>query len=184
MTVDGRTLPLPAPFFVIATQNPIEQEGTFPLPEAQLDRFLLRIRLGYPSREEEIEILARFQLNDPLGDLVAVAAPAEILALQQARREITVSDAVRHYIADIVRAIREDRTVKFGASPRGALGLMRAGHTAALQARQYVRPDDIQVLCLPVLGHRLVLHEEERFRGLTVDRVLARLVEQIPVPVA
>ena len=185
VTVDGRTLPLPAPFFVIATQNPIEQEGTFPLPEAQLDRFLLRIRLGYPSREEEIAILARFQLDDPLRDLVAVATPNEIVTLQQARREITVSDAVRHYIADIVRATREDRAVKFGASPRGALGLMRAGQAyAALQARQYVRPDDIQALCLPVLGHRLVLHEEERFRGLTVDRVLARLVEQIPVPVA
>ena len=185
VTVDGRTLPLPAPFFVIATQNPIEQEGTFPLPEAQLDRFLLRIRLGYPSREEGIAILARFQLDDPLRDLVAVATPNEIVTLQQARREITVSDAVRHYIADIVRATREDRAVKFGASPRGALGLMRAGQAyAALQARQYVRPDDIQALCLPVLGHRLVLHEEERFRGLTVDRVLARLVEQIPVPVA
>lgn len=184
VTVDGKTMALPAPFFVIATQNPIEQEGTFPLPEAQLDRFLLRIRLGYPSRAEEIEIMARFQKDEPLRALAAVASPAEIVALQLARREIKVSDAIRRYIADIVRATREEPTIRFGASPRGALGLMRAGQAyAALQARDYVRPDDIKALCLPVLGHRLVLREEERFRGVAVDQVLARIVEQIAVPV-
>jgi MoxR-like ATPase len=184
VTVDGRTMALPAPFFVIATQNPIEQEGTFPLPEAQLDRFLLRIHLGYPSRDEEIEIMARFQKDEPLRELAAVAAPGEIIAMQKARREIRVSDAIRSYIADIVRATREEPTILFGASPRGALGLQRAGQAyAALQARDYVLPDDIKALCRPVLSHRLILREEERFRGITVDQVLDDIIARISVPV-
>lgn len=184
VTVDGQTMALPAPFFVIATQNPIEQEGTFPLPEAQLDRFLLRIHMGYPSREEEIEIMARFQKDEPLEKLAAVAAPSEIVAMQKARREIKVSVAIRNYIADIVRATREEPTILFGSSPRGALGLQRAGQAyAALQAREYVLPDDIKALCRPVLSHRLILREEERFRGVTVDQILDGIIARIPVPV-
>jgi MoxR-like ATPase len=184
VTVDGQTMALPAPFFVIATQNPIEQEGTFPLPEAQLDRFLLRIHMGYPSREEEIAIMARFQKDEPLLELGAVAAPWEIVALQQARKKIRVADPIRHYIADIVRATRQEPTILFGASPRGALGLQRAGQAfAALQARDYVLPDDIKTLCRPVLSHRLILREEERFRGTTVEQVLGDIITRIPVPV-
>ena len=184
VTVDGRTLGLSSPFFVIATQNPIEQEGTFPLPEAQLDRFLLRIRLGYPSREEEIAIMARFQESDPLRQLTAVAAPGDIVTLQKIRRKIGVAEPIRCYIADIVRATREEPTIRFGASPRGALGLLRAGQAyAALQNREYVLPDDIKALCWPVLGHRLVLREEERFRGLVADEVLKNILERIPVPI-
>ena len=184
VTVDGQTMRLPAPFFVIATQNPIEQEGTFPLPEAQLDRFLLRIRLGYPNRDEEIAIMERFQKDEPLQTLDAVVTPADIVALQTVRKEIRVSDAIRQYIADIVRATRQEPVIAFGASPRGALGLLRAGQAyAALQGRDYVLPDDIQVLYLPVLGHRLVLREEERFRGGAVDQVLSQIVARIPVPV-
>ena len=184
VTVDGRTLGLSSPFFVIATQNPIEQEGTFPLPEAQLDRFLLRIRLGYPSREEEIAIMARFQESDPLRQLTAVATPGDIVTLQKIRRKIGVAEPIRCYIADIVRATREEPTIRFGASPRGALGLLRAGQAyAALQNREYVLPDDIKALCWPVLGHRLVLREEERFRGLVADEVLKNILERIPVPI-
>jgi len=161
VTVDGETSLLPTPFFVIATQNPIEQEGTFPLPEAQLDRFLLRIHLGYPSREEEIAIMTRFQKDEPLRELQAVATPA-----------------------DIVRATREAKEVQFGASPRGALGLLRAGQAyAALQERDYVLPDDIQALCRPVLCHRLVLREEERFRGTSAEQVIDAILARIPVPV-
>jgi MoxR-like ATPase len=184
VTVDGRTMALPDPFLVIATQNPIEQEGTFPLPEAQLDRFLLRIHMGYPSRDEEIAIMARFQKDEPLRQLAAVAAPAEIVALQQARKQIRVSDAIRNYIADIVRATRKEPTILFGASPRGALGLQRAGQAyAALRTRDFVLPDDIKALCRPVLSHRLILREEERFRGITVDQVLDDIIARIPVPV-
>jgi MoxR-like ATPase len=184
VTVDGQTMALPAPFFVIATQNPIEQEGTFPLPEAQLDRFLLRIHMGYPSREEEIAIMARFQKDEPLQELDAVAAPWEIVAMQKARKQIRVADPIRHYIADIVRATRQEPTILFGASPRGALGLQRAGQAyAALQGRDYVLPDDIKALCHPVLSHRLILREEERFRGTTVDQVLDDIIARIAVPV-
>ncbi len=184
VTVDGETSLLPTPFFVIATQNPIEQEGTFPLPEAQLDRFLLRIHLGYPSREEEIAIMARFQKDEPLRELQAVATPADIVALQKARREIHVAGVIHGYIADIVRATREAKEVQFGASPRGALGLLRAGQAyAALQERDYVLPDDIQALCRPVLCHRLVLREEERFRGTTAEQVIDAILAGIPVPV-
>jgi len=184
VTVDGETSLLPTPFFVIATQNPIEQEGTFPLPEAQLDRFLLRIHLGYPSREEEIAIMARFQKDEPLRELQAVATPADIVALQKARREIHVAGVIHGYIADIVRATREAKEVQFGASPRGALGLLRAGQAyAALQERDYVLPDDIQALCRPVLCHRLVLREEERFRGTSAEQVIDAILAGIPVPV-
>jgi len=184
VTVDGETSLLPTPFFVIATQNPIEQEGTFPLPEAQLDRFLLRIHLGYPSREEEIAIMARFQKDEPLRELQAVATPADIVALQKARREIHVAGVIHGYIADIVRATREAKEVQFGASPRGALGLLRAGQAyAALQERDYVLPDDIQALCRPVLCHRLVLREEERFRGTSAEQVIDAILARIPVPV-
>ena len=183
VTVDGKTYPLPHPFFVMATQNPIELEGTFPLPEAQLDRFLLKIRLGYPEKDEEIAILDRFREEDPLLKLEAVAHPEEVAQLQQARRGIHISDPIREYITDIVRATRAHPSLRLGASPRGSLGLMRAGQAlAALRERDYVLPDDIKLLVLPVLSHRLILKEEERLRGETPEHLLEEIVRQIPVP--
>ena len=183
VTVDGQTFPLPHPFFVMATQNPIELEGTFPLPEAQLDRFLLRINLGYPEKDEEVSILERFQEEDPLLKLKAVANPEQITELQQARKKIRISPPVREYIADIVRATRTGKSLRFGASPRGSLGLMRAGQAlAALRGREYVLPDDIKYLVRPVLAHRLILKDEERLRAKTPEHFLEEIIPQIPVP--
>ena len=183
VTVDGKTYALPHPFFVMATQNPIELEGTFILPEAQLDRFLLKIRLGYPEKEEEISILERFQEEDPLLVLEAVAAPAEIVMLQQARRRIHVSYPVREYITHVVRETRNHPSLRLGASPRGSLGLMRAGQAmAALRGRDYVLPDDIKSLVIPVLAHRLILKEEERIREKTSEHFLEEIISQTPVP--
>jgi MoxR-like ATPase len=185
VTVDGKTHPLPAPFFVVATQNPIELEGTFPLPEAQLDRFLLKTRLGYPDKDEEVYLLERFRESDPLEQLDAVATPDDISKLQQARRGIHVSAAVREYIADIVQATRDHPAIRFGASPRGSLGLMRAAQAlAALNGREYSLPDDVKYLVCPVLTHRLILKQEEQLRGENTDRLIKTLVDRIPVPAA
>ncbi|MGD9081311.1 MAG: MoxR family ATPase [Desulfobacterales bacterium] len=183
VTVDGQTHALPCPFFVMATQNPIELEGTFPLPEAQLDRFLLKLRLGYPDKDEEISILERFRGKDPLINLNAVASPEQITELQGARKKIRVSFPVREYIADIVRATRKNEALRFGASPRGSLGLMRTGQAlAALRGRDFVLPDDIKDLAVPVLAHRLILTDETRLRGATPEQFLEEILKQIPVP--
>lgn len=183
VTVDNKTYLLPHPFFVMATQNPIELEGTFPLPEAQLDRFLLKIRLGYPEQDEEIAILERFQEKDPLIELEAVANPGQIVELQHARKKIRISHPVREYITNIVRATRSNTSLSLGASPRGSLGLMRASQAlAALRGREYVLPDDIKALAVPVLSHRLILKEEERLRGETPEHFLEEIIKQIPVP--
>jgi MoxR-like ATPase len=184
VTVDGRTYQLPSPFFVIATQNPIELEGTFPLPEAQLDRFLLKIDLGYPKREEEITILERFREKDPLEDLGAVIQPEAFVELQTARRQIRVSEPVRAYIADIVRATREHPVLQYGGSPRSTIGLMRAAQgMAALQGRSFVLPDDVKQLAGPVLCHRLILKEEERLRGSETSQVVEDIIGETVVPV-
>jgi MoxR-like ATPase len=183
VTVDSKTYLLPHPFFVMATQNPIELEGTFPLPEAQLDRFLLKISLGYPGKDEEITILERFQEKDPLLELEAVASPEELVEWQNARKRIHVSHPVKEYITDIVRATRSHTSLRLGASPRGSLGLMRTGQAlAALRGREYVLPDDIKSLVIPVLGHRLILKEEDRLRGETPEHFLEEIIQQIPVP--
>jgi len=183
VTVDSKTYLLPHPFFVMATQNPIELEGTFPLPEAQLDRFLLKIRLGYPEKDEEIAILERFQEKDPLIELEAVANPGQIVELQHARKRIRISHPVREYITNIVRATRSNTSLSLGASPRGSLGLMRASQAlATLRGREYVLPDDIKALAVPVLSHRLILKEEERLRGETPEHFLEEIIKQIPVP--
>jgi MoxR-like ATPase len=185
LTVDGKTYPLPDPFFVIATQNPIELEGTFPLPEAQLDRFLLKASLGYPEREEEIRIMEKFAGEDPFEAMAAVASSEEVLELRSKRRGIRVADPVKAYIADIVRATRNHPAIEFGASPRGSLSLMRAGQARALvRGREYVLPDDIKALTGPTLGHRLVLKQQERLRGLDSPTLLASILEDIPVPSA
>lgn len=184
VTVDGQTHPLPHPFFVMATQNPIELEGTFPLPEAQLDRFLMKIRLGYPEKSEEIAILERFQEEDPMLALAAVTNPAEVVELQEARKIIHISAPIREYIVDIVRATRSNPSLRLGASPRSSLGLMRAGQAlAALRERNYILPDDIKYLAVPVLAHRLILKEEERLRGETTEHFLEGIIRQIPAPV-
>jgi len=183
VTVDGKTYALPRPFFVMATQNPIELEGTFPLPEAQLDRFLLRLRLGYPDQREEISILERFQEKDPLQELAPVATPGEIFNLQNARQKVHVSHPVREYITGIAGATRTSPALRLGASPRGSLGLMRAGQAlAALRGRDYVLPDDIKSLTVPVLAHRLILRDEERLRGETQEHLLEEILAHIPVP--
>ena len=183
VTVDGQTYLLPRPFFVMATQNPIELEGTFPLPEAQLDRFLLKLRLGYPEKGEEILMLERFREKDPLKSLQAVASPEQITELQGTCKKIRISLPIREYIADIVRATRQNKALRFGASPRGSLGLMRAGQSlAALRKRNFVLPDDIKHLVVPVLAHRLILSDEERLRGGTPELLLEQILEQTPVP--
>ncbi|MFH2132990.1 MAG: MoxR family ATPase [bacterium] len=184
VTVDGNTHPLPSPFFVMATQNPIELEGTFPLPEAQLDRFLLKIHLGYPDHREEIAIMDRFQKEDPLTTLQAVIQPAEIQAMQEARKKIRVSQPIKKYIADIVQSTRNCDRLRFGASPRGSLGLMRASQAlAAIRGRDFVLPDDVKALTTPVLAHRLILKDNEKLRGVEPISVLKEIVQQIPVPV-
>jgi MoxR-like ATPase len=183
VTVDGKTYPLPHPFFVMATQNPIELEGTFSLPEAQLDRFLLKIRLGYPEKDEEMAILERFQEKDPLTGLEAVANPEQVAELQHARKGIHVSQPVREYITSLVRATRNHTSLRLGASPRGSLNLMRAGQAwAVLNGRNYVLPDDIKSLAVPVLSHRLILKEEERLRGETLEHLLEGIIHGITVP--
>lgn len=183
VTVDGSTYLLPRPFFVMATQNPIELEGTFPLPEAQLDRFLLRVRLGYPDLAEEMEILGRFQEKDPLEKLTSVATPEEICGLQEARKKVHVSAPVKEYISVIVAATREDPRVRLGASPRGSLGLMRTAQAlAALRGRSFVLPDDVKTLAAPVLAHRLILREEERLRETRPESIVEDILSRIPVP--
>ena len=184
VTVDGKTLPLPSPFFVIATQNPIELEGTFPLPEAQLDRFLLKLKVGYPDQEEEMAILERFREADPLSQLQAIASPEQFIELQQSRKKIGVSESLRQYITDLVTATRKHDSLRYGASPRGALALMRAGQAlAGMRGRGYVLPDDIKYLAGPVLSHRLILEDAERLRGETAERYLAQILEEVPVPI-
>ncbi|HTU60638.1 MAG TPA: AAA family ATPase [Polyangiales bacterium] len=182
VTIDGRTQKLPAPFFVIATQNPIELEGTFPLPEAQLDRFLLRLSLGYPTPAEELIMLQRFQREDPLPSITPVATPEQVIALQHARREIEVSSALQKYIVDLVAATRKHEALRFGVSPRGSLALMRAAQAlAALRGRSHVLPDDVKHLARPVLAHRLSVKSAERLRGVTAEHVLAQVLETTAV---
>ena len=184
VTVDGVTMDLPSPFFVIATQNPIELEGTFPLPEAQLDRFLMRIKLDYPSQKEEMLILKRFQKRDPLEKLCAVTTPEEILSLQKERQNIHVSGEINHYIVSLAEATRNSPKIRYGASPRASLHLMRASQAlAALRDRDFVLPDDVKELFMPVLGHRMVVKTKERLKGMTSAQILEEILNQTVVPI-
>jgi MoxR-like ATPase len=184
VTIDGSTHQLPRPFFVMATQNPIELEGTFPLPEAQLDRFLLKIRLGYPDSTEEIEIMERFQEEDPLLSLKSVLSPVQVTEMQEFRKKICVSQPVKKYISDIVCATRKNQRLQYGASPRGSLGLMRASQAlAALRGREFVLPDDVKTLAIPVLAHRLILKDLEKLKGGDSTVILNKIIQRIPVPV-
>ena len=184
VTVDSKTWILPVPFMVIATQNPIELEGTFPLPEAQLDRFLLKISLGYPDLEEENIILQRFQKNDPLPSLAPVFTPDEIIILQGMRKDVKVSDPVRRYITEITSATRRSGKIKYGSSPRGSLGLMRAAQSlAVLDKRDYVIPDDVKKVSVPVLAHRIIPEEEVILGGEKPEDIINGIVKKTEVPV-
>jgi MoxR-like ATPase len=184
VTVDGVTHPLPRPFLVIATQNPVELEGTFPLPEAQVDRFLLRIAIGYPSLVEENAILERFRAADPLPELEAVTSPQEITGLQARRQQVRVEESVRDYIVAVARATRSHPEIELGASPRASLALYWAAQAwAAIQGRDYVLPDDVKGLAPHVLTHRLMISPQAQLRGRQPQELVADIVEAVPVPV-
>lgn len=183
ITVDGITHLLKQPFMVLGTQNPIEFEGTFPLPEAQLDRFLIRIHIGYPAFQDEIKILALQQLVHPIDLLEPVIQTDELLDAQKAVKNIFVSEAVKKYIVEITRATRDNSEVYLGSSPRGSLGLFRAGQAfAALRGRDYVLPDDIKYLVEPILAHRMVLQPASRLRNLNAAIILQEILQNLPVP--
>ena len=183
VTVEGVTRPLPSPFMVLATQNPIEYEGTFPLPEAQLDRFLLRIHLGYPEPSQEALVLQRQMLRHPIEDLAPVTSAHELQQLQQAVRGIHVDPQMQRYIVHIVGLTRDHPDVYLGASPRGSLALMRASQARAmLAARDYVIPDDVKALASAALAHRLIMSPEARMRNATAQAVIASVVQEVPVP--
>jgi MoxR-like ATPase len=184
VTVDGTTYQVPAPFMVLATQNPVEYIGTFPLPEAQLDRFMLKVTVGYPTKREEMLILSRFQTQNPLKELQPVASAKDVLYLQEVAAQVKVAEPIKEYIANIVSMTRDHRDLSLGASPRGALNLMRASQSyALLQKRDYVIPDDVQKMTLPVLAHRLIVKPEARLKDMTADRVLKSILNTLYVPV-
>jgi MoxR-like ATPase len=183
ITVDGATYSLPSPFLVMATQNPIEYEGTFPLPEAQLDRFLLNIRLGYPAASDEVMILENLQRRHPIELLDAVIDAEQILGMQQRAREVTVKQEIREYIVALVSATRRHQHVYLGASPRGSLALFHAAQAmAALDGRNYVSADDVQALVQPTLSHRIILHPNLRRDDVTSVSVLDEILQQTPAP--
>lgn len=184
MTIDGVTHPLPRPFLVLATQNPIELEGTFPLPEAQIDRFLLRVSIGYPSQEEENQILERFGVEDPLPELKPVTTPEEIMEMQNVRREIRVENSVRDYVVRVARATREHLEIDLGASPRATLSLFMASQAwAAIEGRDYVIPDDVKAMAPASLTHRLMIAPQAQLRGRKPEELVADIVSTVPVPV-
>jgi MoxR-like ATPase len=183
-TVDGVTMPLPAPFLVIATQNPIELEGTFPLPEAQLDRFMVRIKLGYPSAEEESEILLRFKRDSRLSSLEPVTNAEELIRIQEMVSSVRVDESVRLYVVHIAHATREQRSLMLGASPRAALALYKTAQAkAAIDGRDFVTPDDVKALAAPVLAHRMILTSNSRVRGHTAEQTLEEILSSVPVPI-
>ena len=183
VTVEGVTHTTPRPFFVLATQNPIEYEGTFPLPEAQLDRFLFRIGLGYPSFTEEMSIIENQERVHPIEELKAVATPEEILFLQEASKGIYVDKLIREYIVSLMEATRNHRDVALGTSPRGSLGLFRACRALALvRDREYVTPDDVKELAEVVMAHRIIVSVAARMGGAESREVVTQILEQVPIP--
>lgn len=183
VTVDGQTYSLKPPFLVIATQNPIDQEGTFPLPEAQLDRFLMRLSLGYPSLEDEERLLGRLQKSHPIDEIQPVVSAAEWIAAQEACRDIVVDDKVRRYLLEIVHGTREHDDVALGGSPRAGIALYRAAQAhAALAGRSFATPDDVKRLVQPILAHRVILRPEARLRKTTAAALLHEVVGEVRVP--
>ena len=184
VTIDVETIALPRPFMVLATQNPVELEGTFPLPEAQLDRFLLRLRIGYPSEGDERAILRRFKEDNPLAELEPVAAADEVLAAQRTVRKVHVSAAVEGYIVAVIRATRRHEAIELGASPRATMALYRTSQAlAAIGGRNFVMPDEVKRMAVPVLAHRIILGTQTRLRGRDNEAILREVLEGVPVPV-
>jgi MoxR-like ATPase len=184
VTVEGRSFPLPRPFLVLATQNPVELHGTFPLPEAQLDRFLLRLTLGYPSADEEREILRRFAAEDPLETLEPVVSPEELLEARERVREVRVGEALEEYVIAIAAQTRGHPEIELGLSPRGTLALQRSGQAlAAIRGRAFILPDDVKALAPAVIPHRLILSTHARLRERTAVEVADELLRGVPVPV-
>ena len=184
VTIDGVTRPTPRPFFVLATQNPIELEGTFPLPEAQLDRFLLCLQVGYPDKQEEEQILLRFGTSDPLQDLQPVLTPQDVVEMMEERKQIRVEESIRGYVLDISRATRARAEIELGASPRASLGLYQTSQAwAAIQGRGYVIPDDVKKVAPYVLTHRLIISPQAQLRGRDPSELIQDIVSEVPVPV-
>ena len=183
ITVDGVTHETPRPFMVMATQNPIEYEGTFPLPEAQLDRFLIRLELGYPSAHDEVAMMDRQLHSHPLHELEQVCGAESVLAIQAAVREVYVDVLVKQYVVSLADATRNHDSVYLGASPRGSLALQRLGQARALlDGRDFVQPDDVKALAYPALGHRIILNAQARVKGQTTAQVVEECLERLPVP--
>lgn len=184
VTVDGKTYKVPDPFMVIATQNPVEYMGTYPLPEAQLDRFLMKITMGYPSRNEEISILYRFQQHNPLHQLEAVVPREELIELQKAVREVKLDESLAAYIIDLVTATRRHEHTILGCSPRASISLFRAAQASALyDGRDFVTPEDIRDLAVPVLSHRIMLKQEAKIKRVTNESVITDIIQHQKIPV-
>ncbi len=184
VTIDGISHPLPRPFLVLATQNPVELEGTFPLPEAQVDRFLVHIHIGYPNQEEENAMLERFRLDDPMEKLKPVVSQEELLQIQQERKTIRVESSIRDYIVRISEATRANIDISLGASPRASLALYQVSQAwSALQGRDYVLPDDVKRMAPHVLSHRLIIAPHAQLRGRNVQELIADIVGSVAVPV-
>lgn len=184
VTIDGTTHHLARPFFVMATQNPIEYEGTFPLPEAQLDRFLLKIDIGYPSKEEELEVLNRFEKHEPLDEVESVLSLSQLIDMQEEVKNVFVENSIKHYIVDIVNETRQHPAILLGVSPRGTLQLLKAAKSYAyIRGRDFVIPDDVKVLAPYVLSHRIVLHQEAVFSGKQTIGLIQEIFEKVPVPI-
>lgn len=185
ITVDGYTMKLPTPFFVMATQNPIEYAGTYPLPEAQLDRFLFKLKIGYPSFSEELEVLNRVEKRHPIEEISAILNPETMAMMQEAVKEVYVDEVVKTYIVQIAHATREHRSVRLGLSPRGSILLMKAGQAYAfLQGRDYVIPDDIKALLPHMLGHRIMIKTDLNSTGMTIEDVIQEIAIKTLVPVS
>ncbi len=185
VTIEGITHKLPAPFVVLATQNPVEQEGTYPLPEAQMDRFLIKMSMGYPDRSEEKAILARRKLRGKDShDVVQITSPKKVVAMQKALETVHVDPAILSYIIEVVARSREDHRVVNGASPRASQALFKIGRaSAAIEGRDYVIPDDIKGLALHVVSHRIVMKPEAKIRGITGHHIMRKILSEVPVPV-
>jgi len=183
VTADGVTRPLPGPFFVIATENPIEYRGTYPLPEAQLDRFLMRLHMGYPTAAQEIAVLEGQVIEHPINAVKSVAGCEVVVGLQHAIREVFLETSIKQYMVALTTATREHPMVALGASPRGSLGLMRASQAlAAMAGREFVIPDDVKAVAEPVLAHRLILKPEARAENISGHDIVQEIMRQVPVP--
>lgn len=184
ITIDGQTIPLNDPFFVMATQNPIEYEGTYPLPEAQLDRFILKLKMGYPSQEEELEILAKTSVNHPIESIGPVMDKEELLGIQEEVKHVYIERNVQSYIVEIVSATREHPSVYLGASPRSSIALMKAAKAYAfIHGRDYVTPDEVKYLAPYVLSHRIILNSQAKFEGLTREKLVQDVIQDSNVPI-